>query len=85
MCTNSVNHLIQYDRCLIWHCCTCVKVSERLITVLDEFKELHWFGHKCDAIAIDAIQAYNSTESTLRSDILSAVTGVITTAIHQGT
>ena len=82
VCTNSSDHLIQCDRCMIWHCCTCGKVSERLITVLDEFKELHWFCHKCDAIAIDAIQAFNPTESTPRPDILSAVTGVITTAIQ---
>ena len=82
MCTNSVDHLIQCDRCLNWYCCTCGKVSEHLITVLDEFKELYWFCHKCDAIAINTIQAFNSTESTPGSDTVTAVTGIITTAIQ---
>ena len=83
MCAfNSVNNPIQCDQYLTWYCCTCRKVSEHLIVVVDEFKELHWFCQKCDAIAIDAIQAFNSTESTPRSEILSAVTGVITTAIQ---
>ena len=82
VCTNSVDHLIQCDRCLNWYCCTCGKVSEHLITVLDEFKELYWFCHKCDAIAINTIQAFNSTESTPGSDTVTAVTGVITTAIQ---
>ena len=79
VCTNSVDHLIQCDRCLNWYCCTCGEVSEHLITVLDEFKELYWFCHKCDAIAINTIQAFNSTESTPGSDTVTAVTGVITT------
>ena len=50
--------------------------------LLNDFKELHWFCQKCDTIAIDAIQTFNSTESTPRSDILSAVTGVTAAAIQ---
>ena len=82
VCTNSVNHLIQCDQCLNCYYCTCGKVSERLITMLDKFKELNWFCHKCDAIAIDAIKAFNSTESTPGLDIVKAVTSVFTTAIQ---
>ena len=50
--------------------------------LLNDFKELQWCCQKCDTIAIDAIQTFNSTESTPRSDILSAVTGVTATAIQ---
>ena len=50
--------------------------------MVDEFKELYWFCHKCDAIAINTIQAFNSTESTPGSDTVTAVTGIITTAIQ---
>lgn len=82
ICTNPVDHLIQCDRCLIWYCCTCGGASEHLITVLDEFKELNWFCQKCDAIAIEAIRAFNPTIPTQSSDILPAVTGAITTAIQ---
>ena len=50
--------------------------------LLDDFKELQWFCQKCDTIVTDAIQAFNSTESTPRSDTLSAVTGVTATTIQ---
>ena len=83
VCTNSVDHLIQCDQCLIWHCCTCRKVSEHFITVLDEFKELHWFCRKCDAKATDAIQAFNSTECTAGSDIVTAVTAAAIKSLQE--
>jgi len=33
VCTESVNHLIQCDHCLMWYCCACGKITDHLITI----------------------------------------------------
>lgn len=80
VCTDSVERLVQCDRCLIWYCCGCAKIADKLQEILCEFTELHWFCHRCDKIAINAIRSFND-ESTPTSDAKISVTSIINTAI----
>ena len=55
VCTTGVDYLIWCERCDIWHCHTCAKVSEQLIGLLVDCSEAHWFCHTCNPIAVEAI------------------------------
>ena len=60
VCTDKADHLIMCDRCEIWYCHRCAGINViKLVEVLIEFKELHWFCNKCDEIAVKAIQSFN--------------------------
>ena len=92
MCTNSVERLVQCDRCLIWYCCGCAEIPMRLQEVLCEFTELHWFCHRCDKITIKIIRNFNdettptitptptTDETTFTSNIIASITSAISTA-----
>ena len=58
------DHLIMCDRCEIWYCYKCAMVNVRLIDVLVEFKELHWFCKKCDETAVRAINSFNPEKAS---------------------
>ena len=79
VCTNPVERLVQCDRCLIWYCCGCAEIPDKLQEILCEFKELHWFCYRCDRIAINAIRSFND-ESTFTFDAKTNVTIIVNTA-----
>lgn len=81
VCTESVEQLIQCDRCLIWFCCTCAKIPTRMLEALYEFSALHWFCCRCDKIAINAIKSFND-QSPRTSDVTSCITEAISTAMN---
>ena len=80
VCTNPVEQLAHYDRCLIWYCCGCAEIPDKLQEILCEFTELHWFCHPCDRIAVNAIRSFND-KSTFTSDAKTSVTSIVNTAM----
>ena len=79
-CINPVERLVQCDRCLIWYFCGCAMIPDKLQEILCEFTELHWFCHRCDRIAINAVHSFNG-ESMFISDAKTGGTSIINTAI----
>ena len=63
-CTSAVECLLQCERCLVWHCLDCAKVTNNIMNVLDECEALHWFCEACNVKAVVAILAFNPSEPT---------------------
>ena len=64
VCTDAVDRLIQCERCLIWYCLKCSKLTDLAMYVLEENESIHWFCEPCSGNVIEAIQAFNPPENS---------------------
>ena len=47
-CTESVDHLIQCEKCESWYCSSCENVPTQVIEIISEYRQLHWFCKTCE-------------------------------------
>ena len=74
-CTNTVEQLIQCEKCLIWLCSDCEKIPDNVMSIAKEYEQLHWFCKYCDVAAVEAIRAFNQTEDSLPQVIHKSIKG----------
>jgi len=65
-CTDDVDRLIQCERCLLWYCLKCSKVTDLAMYALEENESIHWFCEACSDNVVRAIQAFGSSENSLQ-------------------
>ena len=47
-CTESVDHLIQCEKCETWYCDSCENVPTQVMEIISEYRQLHWFCKICE-------------------------------------
>ena len=64
VCTDTVDRLFQCERCLIWYCLKCSKLTDLAMYALEENESIHWFCKHCSGNVIKAIQSFNPSQNT---------------------
>jgi len=74
-CTDIVDVLIQCERCEMWLCAGCEKLSPEVISFIGEHSEsrVHWFCMICDKLAINAVKSYSHMSNPLTKEITSCL------------
>ena len=49
--------LVHCERCLVWHCLDCAKLTEEVMDFLEGYNSLHWFCNLCNPTMTKTIQA----------------------------
>ena len=62
--TSAVECLLLCERCLVWHILDCVKVTNNIMNVPEDYEALHWFFVACNVKAVESILAFNPSEPT---------------------
>ena len=74
-CTDKVEVLIQCERCEMWLCAGCEKVSPEAINFIGKYCEfcVHWFCKICDKLAMNAVKSYSHMSNPLTKEITSCI------------
>ena len=74
-CTEMANDLVQCERCDMWLCADCEKISPEAIHSIGIFSEcrVHWFCRACDKLAINAVKSYSHMSNPLIKEVTSCL------------
>ena len=75
-CSQSVDNVIQCERCEHWYCCKCTGLPSSVMEIILLYKQLHWFCEACDKAAIDASTANHSDGLLMKENVHDIVTQV---------
>ena len=82
-CTEKVENLVQCERCDMWLCANCEKISPEAIHLIGRFSEsrIHWFCKICDKLALNAVVSYSHMSNPLTKEITSCLNDTLITLI----
>jgi len=78
-CTSKVDDLVQCERCEMWLCGGCEKISADVINLIGSFSEsrIHWFCRICDKLAMKAVKTYSHMSNPLTKEISSCFSDTV--------
>ena len=83
-CTEAVDDLVQCERCEMWLCAGCEKMSPEVINFIGEYNEfrVHWFCKICDKNAINAAKSYSQMTNPLTKEITSCLNDTLVKSLN---